>query len=256
MQKGSWKYKRLLNQGVYKLRGYPRVMRVLTRCLYALRWLARGGRAPQADLAIEKIYSDSGRYLYVANPKVATRSIIAFFEQNDADNIKVSHQTLMSLYANQQAFDNYFSFSFVRNPWARVYSCWLDKITNQKKFCDLTIISRYRGLYPDMPFEDFVSWLCGNEGGDDSADRHWMSQHRLMTGPQGEILVKFIGKLEHLDVDFPKVAARLDVGSSQIANLNSNQSSPHSYRDYFTDQTRAMIAHRYQKDIELFGYSF
>ena len=69
---------------------------------------------------------------------------------------------------------DYFIFSFVRNPWSRIYSTWKNKIANpnmpeEKR----TILKRFDELYYNMPFEEFVSFVCESKYGNDIfGDRH------------------------------------------------------------------------------------
>jgi hypothetical protein len=256
MQKASWKYKRMLNQVFFNLRSFPQLARGLKNLIYRLRCVLRQGEEVYADAAVEKIYSEKHQYLYVANPKVATRSLIDYFESYDAASMLINHQTIQRFLADQPAMQHYFRFSFVRNPWARVYSCWLDKITNQHKFCDASIISRFKGLYPDMPFAAFVEWLCSEEGGDRFADRHWMSQCELLGGSHVLAEYDFIGRLENIEHDFRQLAKHIGIGPETLPSLNLNQSDPNAYRQYYSQTSKDLVANRYSNDIQSFGYEF
>jgi len=256
VQKTSWKYKRILNHVFFKLRTFPKFARHLKNVIYQLRLLIRQGKAGSADAAVEKIYSEKHHYLYVANPKVATRSLINYFESHDAASMVFNHQAITRFLAEQPAIQHYFRFSFVRNPWAKVYSSWLDKITNQHKFCDASIISRFKGLYPDMPFAAFVEWLSSEEGSDQRADRHWMSQCELLGGSKVLADYDFIGRLENIEHDFRQVAKQLSIGPETLPTLNLNQSDPTEYRKHYTQTTQDLVAKRYANDIQSFGYEF
>ena len=103
-----------------------------------------------------------------------------------------------------------------------------------------------------MDFEDFVFWLCSEEGGDDRADRHWISQSRLLEGADGDLLCDFVGKYENLIADLARIS---ELASIPVVELPAPGPST-DYRKYYTKKTSAMIADRYQQDIERFEYSF
>ncbi|QHJ11402.1 hypothetical protein FX988_01631 [Paraglaciecola mesophila] len=256
MAKIPWKYKRLVNKFFYLFREKPIALKGLKNFLYHIRNLLRLGKMPQADLTGEKVLSKNKGYLYVAIPKVATRSILSYFEKYDERDALVLHSSLNNIISENDDIVSAYWFSFVRNPWARAYSCWLDKISNQLKFCDITIISRYEGLKPDMPFDKFVEWLCSEEGSDEHADRHWMSQYELLGGEKYVEEFNFIGKIENLSDDFSIVGSKINVGPNKLPELNLNQKDPLSYRDKYNDATKALIAKRYKKDVTYFKYNF
>lgn len=256
MQKATWKFKRSLNLYFFYIRHYPKVATLFKEALYYIRLFLRLFKPAAPDAAIEKVYSDRNEYLYVANPKVATRSVISYLEIFDGCNLCVNHQTFSKFIENSNHVSKYYRFSFVRNPWARTYSCWLDKITNQHKFCDITIISRYRGLYPDMPFEKFVEWLCSHEGQDRYADRHWMSQYKLLGDLEYLNSYDFIGRIENIEKDFIIVAEKINIGTNKLSELNSTGGAPTAYRHKYNEKTKLLISQRYQKDIEFFNYEY
>jgi hypothetical protein len=69
----------------------------------------------------------------------------------------------------------------------------------------------------------------------------------------GEVLVDFIGRYENLAADYAVVKERLSLSADLP---HTNRSSHGSYRDYYTDETRAIVADRYARDIAHFGYRF
>jgi len=155
-------------------------------------------------------------------------------------------------------YRNYFKFCFVRNPWDRIVSCYCEKIENQNFNKDTYPNAVYNclvkyGVFKDnMSFDEFVYAI--KKIPDNEADTHFKSQYSFIAGQHGELLVDFIGKFENLEEDFKKIAKRL--GFSMIKLPHKAQCYHRHYSTYYTNETRQIIAERFKKDIEMFGYQF
>lgn len=117
----------------------------------------------------------------------------------------------------------------------------------------------YKGLKPRMPFADFVEWLCGTEGHDGIADRHWLSQHCFLYNNDKPIC-NYVGRFENLENELTIISEKLNLPAIELeqkgwisADWNNKKGG---YRSYYNDRTRDLIAKRYARDIELFGYEF
>lgn len=243
---------------------------------YSTKDLIRLARAtvsasrPPADPICEKVISEKFRFVWVGIPKVATRSILtALYREPQVDIAgREVNDELWKLLKQNEIFEKYFKFAFVRNPWARIVSSYLNKIQRFREDTQRDIIDRYPGLRFKMPFEEFIRFLLEDPSGkDEGANRHWISQHVFVTGKNGELLVDFIGKMENLKEDFATACLKIGLPEIQLPWLNSregwkankqvlNQKDPFYYRSYFTPETRELVRKRYLKDIEMFGYDF
>ena len=148
-------------------------------------------------------------------------------------------------------------FSFVRNPWDRLVSCWENKFNHpdprsaqQRVYAER--YARHLGV-PRVDFELFVRMVCSTT--DDQSDPHWRSQVWSLTDLRGESLVTCVGRFEQLAEDFETLCAQLGLRAS----LPRAQVTAHrrkDYRSYYTPETAAAVAQRYATDIESLGYSF
>ncbi|HXS67813.1 MAG TPA: sulfotransferase family 2 domain-containing protein, partial [Candidatus Polarisedimenticolia bacterium] len=77
--------------------------------------------------------------------------------------------------------------------------------------------------------------------------------HTYVTGPDGKLIVDFIGHFERLNEDFQKVCSRIGV-KAELPRANA--SSHRDYRTYYSAATRELVGNYFQRDIELFGYDF
>jgi Sulfotransferase family len=221
--------------------------------LFALRAIRRAtgryGRRQEADR--ETVHYVCHRYGFVltAIPKVGTRSFQTLLALDRRFHAGVE---MFECPAEQMAlYDRYFRFSFVRNPWDRVRSCYEDKIRFANDLGKLSLLSRYGALAPGMRFDQFVEWLASPDGADQCADRHWISQHCLL--PDGY----HIGKLETVSEDMNRFFEFLGVGAVVVPVRNRAKARQHDdYRSYYSDRTRELIGERYAEDVHRYGYTF
>ena len=224
----------------------------------------------QNDLKSEKVISDRYKFIWIGIPKAATRSILtALYRQPDVElGSREVTDELWRLLGENGRYSDYFKFTFVRNPWARVVSCWKNKIHEPKEDVIIKIINKYPGLRPNMPFDEFVRFLSESPfGRDEGANRHWASQFLFITDPSGRVLVNVIGKTENIANDFEAIRQQIGLPQLELPWLNThlgwdpgketlvNEDSRY-YRDFYNAEIRELVRRRYRIDIEAFGYEF
>jgi hypothetical protein len=153
-------------------------------------------------------------------------------------------------------WDSCFKFSFVRNPWDRLVSWW-SLIDNARQYVDLTkppnkffgyVLTRARS------FEEFLL-RCDDEIVDSDGRKNiFRNQIDYLVDDDGTIIVDLIGRFERLQEDFDEIGRRL--GRAPVALPRTNASQHAAYTDYYTPATAEIVAKRYARDIEQFGYRF
>lgn len=162
-------------------------------------------------------------------------------------------------YLSARQFDAYYSFSFVRNPWARLVSEF-----------------RYRNLPRWVSFRRWVyEHLPPTPEWSDSYD-HLAPQHEYVCDKKGTVLVDFVGRFERLAEDFRRVADELCLPIRDLPHTNSSTPTGSGaswstcarviaqhprrwrkdYTTYYDQRTRDLVADVYASDVEMFGYSF
>lgn len=159
------------------------------------------------------------------------------------------------------AWEQYWSFAFVRNPWERLVS-WYSVISQQ---------------YPEPPwealpperrpnlmwqyvkrnagtFEEFL-YRCTEPIDDGDGRKSFVyNQWDYVTDAQDNLLVDFVGRFEYLEADLTAVCQRLAIDFSTYTPLNASR-HPH-YSTFYSPATRELVRERYARDIEFFGYTF
>jgi len=147
--------------------------------------------------------------------------------------------------APEIAKKGYFSFAFVRNPWARMVSVYHSPDPNMVR------LARRQGVeLTGLSFGDFVARTRT------LSHAHMRSQWEYVCDRDGVIRVDFLGRFERLNEDFAEVCERLGTKVTLPWRNRAPHGSESGYRDYFCARTRRITEERYRRDIELFGYRF
>ncbi len=213
------------------------------------------------NIALEKANA-----IYFPIPKVACSSLkkvcadLLQMEISSTDlkeDIHYQHFPYIKKYKINKYYKNYFKFCFVRNPWARLVSCYLNKIyvepgkhKSDTRFVTFGDNSKYFRM--GMSFEEFVEAVCRIP--DKNADSHFVSQHTYITDDNGNVLVDYIGKIESFVDDFEYVREKIGIKDLTVPHLMKSKQV--NYKKYYSEKTAEMVRQRYAKDIELFKYEF
>lgn len=124
----------------------------------------------------------------------------------------------------------YFKFAFIRNPWDRLVSLY--------EFIRQTPNIPGHKEVLTMSFSDFLI----------DQDKYHTGQLSMVTG------LDFIGRYENLEYDFDKVCTTLNLPKLVLPVANKSIRSPYKY--YYNDTTQQLVAKKFAKEIETFGYDF
>jgi chondroitin 4-sulfotransferase 11/chondroitin 4-sulfotransferase 13/dermatan 4-sulfotransferase 1 len=168
--------------------------------------------------------------------------------------------------------DNIPKYAFVRNPYNRILSAYLNKVEPYvngtrgenddnsyfyKVFCE---IDDYRKSYlqseSKVNLYSFLSWLK-NVDDVHTRNEHWLPQVKLLR--VDDVRYNFIGKLESLSVDAPKllglIGCDLEFPSQAKVSFAPTNASD-KQKAYFTSREYLLVNEMYANDFESFGYSF
>ena len=162
--------------------------------------------------------------------------------------------------------DDYFKFTFIRNPWDRQ----VGRYFHDRRVGDIPQdvsfdrwIKWFRDRHKDkggfdIAFKDSAArraWCCGLSGANkpkylvrwDWPCFYWCCNEDM------EIEMDFIGRVEKIEEDFKILSKKIGI---DIPLSHKNKSDRGPYQDYFTKENRDIVEHIFEKDIEHFGYTF
>ncbi|MCB1076644.1 MAG: sulfotransferase family 2 domain-containing protein [Verrucomicrobiae bacterium] len=196
------------------------------------------------------------RCVFVHIPKTAGSSIARALDQlplrNGPDHPVIDtpkHAKARELrrILGRKRWNDYFTFAIVRNPWDLMVSCyewWMQKADRFPHIADQMTEVRSLGS-----FEAFLRSPWGMER---INQFNGNIEDWFMDGD--EQIVDFIARFENLDHDWPEICRHIGVEPFSIAH--ENKTDRRDYRSYYTDETRELVARRFARTIERFGYEF
>ena len=214
--------------------------------------VSTAGRRP--DLRAEKIVSHRYRFVWICNPKAASRSLIAALREADPGARVIRKRTLDEVLAAHPEAGGYYRFAFLRHPWRRTYSFYMDKhrLALLDRNARRWFIEPWYGVRAGMGFGEFCRWLATPCGSDAFADRHWLSQGLQIRSADGR-LPDFLGSYETLQTDWRRVTEQLRMPFVPLPRLNAR--APDAPAPPPPDEeTLSLVRRRYAGDFALGGY--
>lgn len=193
---------------------------------------------------------DEQRSIFVHITKCAGISVAtSLFGNLGGGHLRVPHYQLIF---SKREFEEYFKFTFVRNPWDRLVSAFLFLKKGGANKADRQWAHENLSRFAD--FNGFVTGWVGRKNV--NKWKHFVPQYKFLCQPGSRTpSVDFIGYFEHLSEDFAYVQKRLGCHSS-LQHLNKTEGGKKDYREYYTEAARKIVADVYQEDIHMFGYNF
>jgi hypothetical protein len=197
---------------------------------------------------------DERRFIWVAVAKVASMVMqTAICGSLGVPFVQWQKYALGSI-ADVAARNGHFRFAFVRNPWARLCSCYLDKIVGPTLGPQEFILGNH-GMTPGMTFEQFVRRVAAIRDAD--ADEHFVSQAFTLSHA-GRLAVDYVGRFESLPQDWDRLRGRLGLPEIPWTPVGSRRPRCDFafHRSYYTPELIEIVRQRYEDDVCLFDYEY
>ena len=187
--------------------------------------------------------------LFVHIPKTAGISVgVSLYGRKTGD-----HRTMADyeLCFTKAEFQSLYKFTFVRNPWDRLLSAYsyMKLGGRNKEDHDWSV----KNLSAYESFDQFVKEWVNEEN--IRSGLHFRPQHEFLRLKDGPLPVDFIGHFETIAADYDRIRSKIGTGS-ELAEMNKTAKKPKDYRQSYSAESKKIVGHVYQKDVELFGYVF
>jgi len=195
---------------------------------------------------------DETESIFIHIPKAGGISTIKSLYGEDANGFgHPTYERFLRMYG-KKSFNEYFKFTFVRNPWDRLLSAYnflkkggMNHMDQQ--FCD-DVLSSYD------TFEQFVMEWVDRENVEGWV--HFIPQYHYVYDKNKNLVIDFVGCFEQFEADFESIREKLGTGIP-LKHLNKTKDKKeNNYRDAYTQEMTEKVAEVYKEDIELFGYEF
>lgn len=187
------------------------------------------------DLYLESAHE--GRFNEL-NPSIAEVFKVAVNQGNSHELNQ--HGTLKDIksYLSKKNLNinDYFKFSFMRNPWERRISQYF-----YAKRMAITTGADWAMQTSLMSFYDFITTR-------NDSQLNWVSDKK------DNIAVDFLGSGRNLQEDFNTICDQIGITKQELPHKNATKHK--HYTEYYNDETRQIVAEKCAKDIEYFNYKF
>jgi hypothetical protein len=186
------------------------------------------------------------KFIYVGVPKTGTTSIESHIK-TEYKIVSDCHKKHTPICLHNEKYLDYFKFGFVRNPWDWVVSWyfyatdhWGSPVRDQMSLKDWVSIHNACGCRP-------LTVRC--------CYQPLVPQYNFLCDDQGELMMDFVGRFENLQCDFDTACEKIGISKHKLDFKNKSQRSG-SYEDFYDSETRDLVSNLFEKDIDLFKYSF
>ncbi|WP_370978245.1 sulfotransferase family protein [Agaribacterium sp. ZY112] len=225
----------------------------------------------ELDLAIN--ISKRYGYLFISTPKSGCSSVISTLQKLELQRpykiwrhpIEIHDKSVSPLCGAHELvdFDRFlvaqpFTFTFVRNPYTRVLSAYLEKICGgyssiQRKQILLQLGHNCSDDLFDVSFVDFLRAVSNQPVS--TMDVHWMPQYYVAS--HDRMRFDFVGRLESMDRDFRFVLSKIcnDFEQYITCEQRHGKNANDKISRYYTDEAVSLVKEIYAVDFKHFGYS-
>lgn len=191
-----------------------------------------------------RIFSDK-KIIYIENTKVACTSIKTVLRESWEMKSKFSLTGL--------DLSDYFIFTYVRNPFDRIVSCYNNKITKKS---DWWLYIRYPfyslryNIRKNMSFKDFVQEIAKIP--DVKRDIHFRTQTGIIykyLPIEESNFINYIWRFENLKEDFDINIAK-KIWLSELPQKNISKKKWKSWKDYYDEDTLEIVYEVYKEDFD------
>jgi hypothetical protein len=214
--------------------------------------------------------------MYIENAKSACTTIKAslgvaeliraglgsFFADNYAKNVHTNvlgtpfskpFQLGRELFDRVATGKEFTTFTFVKNPFSRALSAYLDKVKNKLPDSSGIYAAAGKTFDDELSFPDYVQTLDRIISSGSHIDKHFRPQS-FQCG-RGKLKIDFVGYVERFEEDFRKITSQIGFSDTEIVLGVSHSTKARTLlRDFYGPTETEVVKKIYKDDFDMFGY--
>jgi chondroitin 4-sulfotransferase 11 len=184
----------------------------------------------------------NNRYMFIHIPKTGGKSTIQAFKSCSLSILECRGHLTITETLQQIDFNNFKSFSIIRNPWDRAVSYY-------HYMSQLPLQEKKHYFMPYSTFEEFVNFFISDK------NPIYRPQIDFLINSDRDIIVDFVLRLENIQKDLDKFLLKNNI-QEKIILPKVNTSKHNNYKEHYNDSLVKKIG-LYERDIiKKFKYTF
>ncbi|MCF3640569.1 sulfotransferase family protein [Rhizobium sp. TRM95111] len=151
----------------------------------------------------------------------------------------------------RKTYPRFFCFTFVRNPYDRLVSCYQNKLQENE---NASQNMKRMGIEHGMPFDLFVRKVAATP--DRRVDVHLRSQAGMLLDWRGRVVADYVGRVETIGDDWQALNTMLCARGMPVLRdlglVNASRSERSELGQLYTPELRSLVHGRYRRDFALF----
>jgi len=148
-------------------------------------------------------------------------------------------------------FNNYFKFTFVRNPFDWLLSTYNYILAYPNHINHEAVKSLDLAGF----IQHYVDVMMLNEGRGVGMNK-CVTMYDFITDKDGKLLVDFVGKFENVNKDMEYVLGQVGIPYVELPFVNVNPSRVSDYRVCYNEEAKDLVEKYFEKDLDYFNYRF
>ena len=196
------------------------------------------------------------KFIFIHIPKTGGTSIDCLFTGS-----MQRHSCMQDYesYLSKKQFGEYLKFTIVRNPFDLMVSSYImicKRIASHHKHTIKTFGDNI------FTFNEYINKKVQNYivGTEDFIETNFSksmfngNQLDWIQNLEGKLTIDYIARFENLQEDFDIIFDKIGIPRQKLPHKNKTDHK--HYTEYYDDETKQIVAEKYAKDIEYFGYKF
>lgn len=145
-------------------------------------------------------------------------------------------------------YDNAFKFTFVRNPFSWLVSTY--------KYIAYSPGHGFNSTVCNMNYLEFLHWYVevAMKLNRPFGANKYQQLHHFIYNEDEELLVDFVGNMEHLSRDMKVIEEETGITIDTIEHINRTVST--SWKSYYNHNSIKYVQNQFQTDLKWFDYSY